>query len=71
MEGEELLNRNVADMVHPYAKWAMVSLICGRMLLILISLKYLPITKFYFFYELLVTLVNQCLPTVASVHIGN
>ena len=52
----------VADAVYPYAKWAVIGLIAGRALLMLLSLKWLPITKSYFYYELLAIIVDQCFP---------
>ena len=51
----------MVDSVYPYAKWTMIGLLCGRMVLMLISIKCLSITKVYFYYELLVVLVEQCL----------
>ena len=52
---------SIMESVYPFAKWIMIGLLCGRVVLILISIKCLSITKVYFYYELLVVLVEQCL----------
>ena len=60
------------ESVYPFAKWTMIGLLCGRMVLLLISIKCLSITKIYFYYELLVVLVKQCLlPQDQDTHRGN
>ena len=52
---------SIMDDLYPYAKWTMIGLLCGRMVLMLASIKRLSITKFYFYYELIVVIVEQCL----------
>ena len=71
MEGYAGYKQTVADEIFPSAKWTMVGIISGRMLLMLISLKYLTVTKLYFYYELFAVLVDQCMPNIANTHLGN
>ena len=56
------LNTDLVKQVFPYAKWALISTIVGRLILILISLKMLKITKIYFYYELMIYTIIFCLP---------
>ena len=44
--------------VFVYARYAMIALSIGRLLLILITLKYLRISRVYFYYNIIVLIVE-------------
>ena len=72
MEDNPEYKHSLADILYPYAKWTMISLIAGRMVLMLLSIKYLSITKFYFWYEMLAVIIDQCfMPLDKDAHRGN
>ena len=63
--------QQVADAVYPYAKWTMIGLTAGRLILMLVSVKYLSITKVYIYYEMLVVITGQFLPQDINAQRGN
>ena len=56
------MNTTLVSDVFPYAKWALIMSIFGRVILMLISLKKLNITKTYIYFNLMVELIKFCLP---------
>ena len=56
------LNTTLVSDMFPYAKWALIMTIFGRVILMLISLKKLKVTKTYFYFNLMVELIKFCLP---------
>ena len=66
-----MLNLELCTTIFPYAKWAVICMTFGRLILMLISLKHLSVCKVYLYYELVNMLVLMCLPQDYSQDHGN
>ena len=56
------VDKEVAQAILPYAKWAHITATFFRIVLLAISYKKPRVCRFYFYYELMVVLIDQCMP---------
>ena len=64
------LNTSLSEELLPYAKWALIAAIFGRVILLLISMKRLSICKVHIYYEFLIFVVLMCLPQGTDQELG-
>ena len=62
---------DLAEAIYPYAKTAMLIFTLGRVILLLVSGKQLNVCRYYLYYELLLHIINVCLPHGLSFEIEN
>ena len=64
-------NVELARTVFPYATIAMYIFTVGRLILLLASMKWLKITKFFFYYEQILVMIEVFLPYDVSSNLRN
>ena len=62
---------DLAEAIYPYAKIAMLIFTLGRVILLLVSIKQLSVCRYYLYYELLLFIINICLPQGLSFDVTN
>ena len=64
-------DKEVAEAIFPVAKWAHIIGTLGRIVLLAVSYKKPRICRMYFFYEMMMMLIDQCLPRDIKLDILN
>ena len=64
-------NAELARTIYPYARMAMYIFTVGRIILLLASLKWLRVTKCFFYYEQLLAIIEVFLPYDISPNLRN
>ena len=55
-------NPDALDVTYPFSKWLLITLWVLRFIYILVSLRYPPLSKGFYYYSLLVTMVRHTMP---------
>ena len=71
VESGESPEPDLTEAIYPYAKNAFIILSLFRIVLLLISLKRQNVCRYYIYYELVIHIVDKCLPRGLTFEIAN